>query len=183
MLDRDGVLTQDRADYVKHPGELAMIDRAAEACAMLNRADIRLALVSNQSVVGRGIISAEMLERIHAKLRDELRAAGAHLDLVLTCTDAPGAAGPRRKPAPGMLREAMAHFRVGGPEAVMIGDQLSDLQAAQAAGVKPVLVRTGKGAELLAKGLPHDIFNLSVYHSLYAAVEGLLTGTSGPQTR
>lgn len=174
MLDRDGVLNEDRADYVKHPGELVMIPRAAEACAILNRAQVKVALVSNQSVVGRAIISAEMLERVHAKLHDELRAAGAHLDLVLICTDPPGAAGPRRKPAPGMLREAMAHFRVSGAEAVMIGDQLSDLIAAQAAGAKPVLVRSGKGAELLAKGLPHDIFNLSVYHSLYAAVEGLL---------
>lgn len=174
MLDRDGVLTQERADYVKHPGELVMIARSGEACAMLNRAQVKVALVSNQSVVGRGIISADMLERIHAKLRDELAAQGAHLDLVLVCTDPPGAAGPRRKPAPGMLREAMAHFRVSGPEAVMIGDQLSDLRAAEAAGANPVLVRTGKGAELLAKGLPHDIFNLSVYHSLYAAVEELL---------
>jgi len=133
MLDRDGVLNEDRADYVKHPGELVMIQRAAEACALLNRAGVKVALVSNQSVVGRGIISEEMLERIHAKLRGELSAAGARLDLVLTCTDAPWSASERRKPAPGMLREALAHFRLPREEAVMIGDQLSDLAAAQAA--------------------------------------------------
>jgi D-glycero-D-manno-heptose 1,7-bisphosphate phosphatase len=176
MLDRDGVLNEDRADYVKHPGELVMIPRAAEACGLLNRAAIKIALVSNQSAVGRGIISSETLERIHSKLRNELAAVGARLDLIVTCTDPPGTDSPRRKPAPGMLREALAHFRLGREDAVMIGDQVSDLAAAQAAGVRPILVRTGKGAQLLAKGVPEDIFNLSVYHSLYEAVEGLLGG-------
>jgi D-glycero-D-manno-heptose 1,7-bisphosphate phosphatase len=80
----------------------------------------------------------------------------------------------RRKPAPGMLREALAHFRVAPHEAVMIGDQLTDLRAAQAAGVAPILVRTGKGAELLAQGLPQDILTVRVYASLTSAVEALL---------
>ena len=175
MLDRDGVLVHERADYVKHPGELVMMPRAAEACAQLNRAQIKVAVVSNQSVVGRGIISAEMLERIHQKLQAELAAEGARLDLLLTCTDPPWASGERRKPKPGMLREALAHFRVNPQEAVMVGDQLSDLQAARAAGVIPILVRTGKGAETQAQGLPRDILPVSVYDGLYGAVEALLT--------
>jgi D-glycero-D-manno-heptose 1,7-bisphosphate phosphatase len=175
MLDRDGVLTVERDGYVKHPGELQMIDGAAEAVARLNAAGVKTALVSNQSVVGRGIIPAEMLERIHEKLRTELAAAGARLDLLLTCTDAPGSPSERRKPAPGMLREALTHFRVSAHEAVMIGDQLTDLRAAQAAQVTPILVRTGKGAELLAKGLPQDILTVRVYASLTLAVEALLS--------
>ena len=133
MLDRDGVLSQERSDYVKHPGELIMLPGAAEAVARLNEAGIKTALVTNQSAVGRGIISNEMLARIHDKLRADLAAAGATLDLLLTCTDPPWAATDRRKPGPGMLREAMAHFRAGPHEAVMIGDQLADLRAAQAA--------------------------------------------------
>jgi D-glycero-D-manno-heptose 1,7-bisphosphate phosphatase len=177
MLDRDGVLTEERDGSVKHPGELKLIEGAAGAVAQLNAAGIKTALVSNQSVVGRGIISAEMLERIHAKLRTELAdAAGARLDLLLTCTDTPDSRSERRKPAPGMLREALAHFRVAPHEAVMIGDQVTDLRAALAAGVEPVLVRTGKGAELLAKGLAQDILRVRVYASLTSAVEALLSG-------
>lgn len=175
MLDRDGVLNEDRADYVKHPGELSMIERAAEACAMLNSAQILVAVVSNQSAVGRGIISSEMLERIHHKLRAELAVYGARLDLLLTCPDPPWAASARRKPQPGMLREALAHFRVAPSEAIMIGDQLNDLRAARAAGVAPILVRTGKGAETQAQGLPQDILPVPVYVSLYGAVEALLS--------
>ncbi|MFM9865860.1 MAG: HAD hydrolase-like protein, partial [Micropepsaceae bacterium] len=97
------------------------------------------------------------------------------LDLLLTCTDAPGSPSERRKPAPGMLREALEHFRVPAHEAVMIGDQVTDLRAAVAAGVTPILVRTGKGAELLAKGLPQDILTVRVYASLTSAVEALLS--------
>jgi D-glycero-D-manno-heptose 1,7-bisphosphate phosphatase len=115
-----------------------------------------------------------MLERIHTKLRSELAASGARLDLLLTCNDPPWAASERRKPGPGMLREALAHFRIAPHEAVMIGDQLTDLRAAQAAGVAPILVRTGKGAELLAQGLPQDILTVQVYASLTSAVEALL---------
>lgn len=174
MLDRDGVLTHARDGFVKHPGELTMIAGAAAAVARLNAAGVKTALVSNQSVVGRGIIGADMLERIHAKLKTELAAEGARLDLLLTCNDAPGSVSERRKPAPGMLREALAHFRAVPHEAVMIGDQLTDLRAAQAAGVSPILVRTGKGAELLARGLPQDILTVRVYASLTLAVEALL---------
>ncbi len=174
MLDRDGVLNEDRADYVKHPGELIMIAGAGAACATMNRAGIKIAVVSNQSAVGRGIISPEMLERIHDKLRQEIFAHGGRIDLILTCTDPPDRQSARRKPMPGMLREALAHFRMAREEAVMIGDQLSDLAAARAAGVTPILVRTGKGAQLQAQGLPQDILPVSVYDSLHAAVESLM---------
>jgi D-glycero-D-manno-heptose 1,7-bisphosphate phosphatase len=176
MLDRDGVLTVEREGYVKHPGELVLLPGAAEAVGKLNAAGLKTALVTNQSVVGRGIISAEMLERIHVKLRDELARHGARLDLVLVCTDPPGSPSERRKPKPGMLREALVHFRAAAHEAVMIGDQLSDLQAAQAAQVRPILVRSGKGAELLAKGLPQDILTVAVYHSVTLAAEALVSG-------
>lgn len=175
LLDRDGVLNEDRADYVKHPGELVMIPRAADACARLNAAGIRIAVVSNQGGIGKGIFTAEMLERIHEKLRLELKIRGAHLDLVLTCNEPPWSEHERRKPRPGMLREALSHYRCPPGEAVMIGDQLRDLQAGMSAGVRRMLVRTGKGADLQAKGLPDDILPVSVYDDLHAAVDALLT--------
>lgn len=175
LLDRDGVLNQDRADYVKNPGELIMIPRAAEACALLNRANVKIAIVSNQAGVGKGVFSAEMLGQINEKLRLELRKAGAHIDLLLTCTALPGSEDPRRKPKPGMLREALSHFRVSPDQTFVIGDQLTDLQAGKAAGVRRLLVRTGKGADLQAKGLPDDILPVSVYDDLHAAVEAVIS--------
>jgi D-glycero-D-manno-heptose 1,7-bisphosphate phosphatase len=141
----------------------------------LNNAGIKIALVSNQSGVGRGVLSEEMLASINGKLRDELRHDGARIDLMLMCTEPPWSQHERRKPKPGMLREALTHFRLKPHEAVMVGDQLRDLQAAKALGVRRILVRTGKGAELLAQGLPEDILPVAVYDDLHAAVEALLT--------
>lgn len=174
LLDRDGVLNEDRADYVKTPGELVLIEGVGEAIARLNRASVKVAVVSNQSAVGRGIISPAMLDQINGRLTSRLAAAGARIDLFLVCMDAPGQPSTRRKPAPGMLHEALSHFRLPPSDAVMIGDQLSDMRAAKAAGVARFLVRTGKGAQTQAQGLPADVLPVSVYNSLMEAAVSLV---------
>ena len=174
LLDRDGVLNADREDSVKTPAELVMLPGAGEAVARLNNAGRLVALISNQSVVGRGIIDAAMLARIQEKLTGDLARAGAKLDAVFYCTDTPHAAGPRRKPAPGMLFEAMRQFRIAAEDTVMIGDQLSDLEAASAAGCRRILLRTGKGAATQAEGLPRQVLPVAVCEDLSAAVDRVL---------
>jgi D-glycero-D-manno-heptose 1,7-bisphosphate phosphatase len=174
LLDRDGVLNADREDSVKTPAELVMLPGAGEAVARLNNAGRLVALISNQSVVGRGIIDAAMLARIQERLTDELARAGAKLDAVFYCTDAPHAAGPRRKPAPGMLFEAMRQFRIAAEDTVMIGDQLSDLEAASAAGCRRILLRSGKGAASQAEGLPRHVLPVAVCEDLSSAVDRVL---------
>jgi len=174
LLDRDGVLNVDREDSVKNPGELVMLPGAAEAVARLNAAGRLVAVCSNQSVVGRGVIDEAMLERIHEKLAAELARAGARLDAIFHCSDTPQNAGPRRKPAPGMLFEAMRRFRIAAEDTVMIGDALSDLEAASAAGCRRILLRTGKGAMAQAEGLPRHVLPVAVCEDLAAAVDNLL---------
>ncbi len=178
LTDRDGVLNEDRPEGVRRPEELALIPGAAGALGRLNRASIPVALVTNQSAVGRGLISAAELEAIHRRLETELAdAANARLDLILCAPDAPDAperAGRRRKPAPGMLLEAMARFGVAPEEAVMIGDDLSDLEAGAAAGCRRILVRTGKGTALAAAGLPARLEPVELCDSFAAAVDRLL---------
>jgi len=178
MLDRDGVLNCDRPDSVKNPAELAMLEGAAAAVARLNNFGCKVALVSNQSIVGRGIISADMLELIQRHLTDHLARAGARLDGAFICTDPPGPPSQRRKPAPGMLREAMQQFGVTPYQTVMIGDDLRDLQAAAAAGCARILVRSGKGAAVQAAGLPPEVLPVAVHEDLAAAVEALLAEQS-----
>ena len=72
LLDRDGVLNEDRPHSVRTLGDLVLLPRAADAVARLNGAGLRVAIVTNQSIVGQGIIDAAMLDRIHDRLRDEL---------------------------------------------------------------------------------------------------------------
>ena len=174
LLDRDGVLNEDRDDFVKNPGECLMVPGSAEAVGRLTRAGIKTAIVTNQSGIGRGLFDEAMLTRIHDKLRDEVRRHGGHFDAIFFCPDAPWNAGPNRKPEPGMVRQALSMFRTPAGSSVMIGDSLRDLQAAATAGCRRILVRTGKGAETQAKGLPPELLPVSVYNDLGAAVEALL---------
>ena len=179
LLDRDGVLNENRPDSVKNPGELVMIPRAAEAVARLNGFGIKIAVVSNQSIVGRGIIEPAMLDRIHHKLHTELAREQARVDAVLVAPDAPDRATDRRKPGPGMLREALSMFRANAADTPMIGDSLVDLRAATAAGCPRILVRTGAGSATQAQGLPADIMPVAVHGDLWEAVEALLTARTG----
>jgi D-glycero-D-manno-heptose 1,7-bisphosphate phosphatase len=174
LLDRDGVLNEDRPDFVKNPGELRLIPGAAEAVARLNRAGWLVAVCTNQSCVGRGIVGMDMLERIHHALRDGLAQAGARLDAIYVAPDAPDAATEMRKPRPGMLLRAMAEWRHSADRTVMIGDALRDLQAAAAAGVPRILVRSGKGAKTQAAGLPPHVLPVKIHNSLGEAVTALL---------
>jgi D-glycero-D-manno-heptose 1,7-bisphosphate phosphatase len=174
LLDRDGVLNHDRDDYIKSPDELVIYDGAPAAVARLNRAGIAVAVVSNQSVVGRGIITPAALDAIHASLTRHLAAAGAKLDALLFAPDHPDRATERRKPGPGMLREALAEFGVAPGDAVMIGDQPTDVEAARRAGVAFILVRTGKGRATEATLPPGGA--LAVFDDLAAAVDAVLAG-------
>lgn len=177
LLDRDGVLNRERADFIKSPDELVMIEGAAEALARLTAAGHRAVVVTNQSAVGRGLIAEDMLERIHGRLHELVRRAGGRLDGIIHCSDAPWAASPRRKPAPGMLREALARYRAEAGATPMIGDRLRDLEAAAAAGCRRLLVRTGRGAETQAGGIPSHLLPVAVHDDLAAAVEALLGGS------
>jgi len=176
LLDRDGVLNADRPDSVKSPVELVLLPGAAGAVRRLNEAGRLVAVCTNQGVVGRGIIDEAMLARIHEKLRAELAREGARLDALIHCSDHPRQAGPRRKPAPGMLREAMARFRLPPAETVMIGDGLADLEAAAAAGCQRILVRSGKGRATQAAGLPAHLLPVAVHEDLAGVVAALLDG-------
>ena len=174
LLDRDGVINEDRKDYVKNPGELVLIPGSAEAIARLNAARHSVAVVTNQGCVGRGIIDTAMLDRIHLHLRDALARHGARIDDLNVCTDAPWAATEFRKPGPGMLQAAMRRFRATPGDAVMIGDSLRDLQAAARVGCRRILVRTGYGVETQADGIPPDVLPVEVADDLAAAVDMLL---------
>jgi D-glycero-D-manno-heptose 1,7-bisphosphate phosphatase len=173
LLDRDGVLNEDRADFVKTPAELVMIAGAGAAVARLNAAGHLVAVVSNQSGVGRGLMSEDDLDAVHAALVSALGAAGGHLDALITCTDPPWAATARRKPGPGMLQEALDQFDIAPDEAVMIGDATRDLEAAATLGVRRILVRTGKGRATEAE-LPATLHPVTIHDDLAAAVTALM---------
>lgn len=174
LLDRDGVLNEDRPDYIKSPTEVVMIPGSAEAVARLNRAGVKVALCTNQSAVGRGIIGLERLEQIHAHIRTLLAREGARIDAIFFCPHAPWDRCGCRKPAAGLLSEALRRFGTDPADTPMIGDTLRDLQAAKALGCPRHLVRSGNGAKTQAEGVPHDVLPVAVHDNLAAAVSAIL---------
>ena len=162
FLDRDGVIIENRARYVRAWADVAFLPGALAALATLSRAPLAVVIVTNQSAVGQGLLSESEAEAINAGLLAAIRAAGGRVDAVYLCphTDADGC--DCRKPAPGLLRRAAAELDLDLPRSVLIGDALSDLAAGRAAGVGRVaLVRTGRGAEQerLAAGQRLDVFD------------------------
>ncbi|TNE39776.1 MAG: HAD-IIIA family hydrolase [Alphaproteobacteria bacterium] len=176
LLDRDGVINEDRADFVKSPAELVLIPGAAEAIAELCGHGHRIAIVTNQSCIGRGLIGEEQLDAIHAKLHNAVRRAGGRIEDIIVAPDAPWAATERRKPGPGMLLEAMQKFKTAARESVLVGDSLRDLQAAKAANCHRILVQTGKGRATQAAGIGAELLPVHVAKDLAAACGFILEG-------
>ena len=180
ILDRDGVINHDSDDYIKSPDEWQPLPGSLEAIARLCRADYTVVVATNQAGVGRGLFSQEMLIRIHRKMASSIRDKGGRLDSVFFCPHSPAEQCGCRKPKPGMLLEISDRLGIGLSGVPVVGDSLRDLEAAEAAGAIPVLVKTGRGRltqEKLSKGeLSHTLGQTPVYAELAAFTDAVLDG-------
>lgn len=141
LLDRDGTINRlVRHDYVRRPSQLRLLPGAGAAIARLNAAGVRVAVVTNQRGVARGLMSSADLDRVTSRLDELLAAHDAHVDATFACIHDHGECDCR-KPAPGLVLQAMADAGVTDPgECILIGDRASDAEAARAAGVSSVLI-------------------------------------------
>ena len=145
IIDRDGVINYDSDQYIKTPAEWKPIPQSLEAIARLNHAGYRVVVATNQSGVGRGLLDMSTLNAIHDKMYRALANVGGRIDALFFCPHMDENNCDCRKPKPGMLLDIAKRFNVDLKNIPFIGDSLKDLQAAQAVGAKPILVRTGKG--------------------------------------
>jgi D-glycero-D-manno-heptose 1,7-bisphosphate phosphatase len=146
FLDRDGVIIENRDHYVRTWADVSFYPQALRALASIAGLDLKIVVVTNQSAVGRGIISLEQAEALNEGILDEIRQAGGRVDGLYMCPHAPADDCDCRKPMPGMFHLAHEDLDIDLDRAVMVGDAYTDLQAAQAAGVPHlVMVRTGRG--------------------------------------
>jgi len=174
MIDRDGVINEDSSEFIKSVEEWRPIEGSLEAIAALHRAGRLVAVVTNQSGIGRGLYDEQALTAIHDHMRERVRAAGGELAGVYYCPHLPEDGCDCRKPRPGMFRALERELGVSVRGAPYIGDRLSDVAAAEAVGARPMLVRTGTGAvtEVLLAAR-----NVPVFDDLRAAVRSLLDET------
>lgn len=175
ILDRDGVINEDSPDYIKSPGEWRPIPGSLEAIARLNRAGFRVCVATNQSGVGRGLYSLETLHAIHEKMQRTLAEHGGRIEVIEFAPEHPDRATDRRKPGPGMLLALARRLGVSLSGVPVVGDSWRDLQAAQAAGARAVLVLTGNGQRTRAE---HALPDMPVYADLAAFVDDWLAQES-----
>lgn len=174
FLDRDGVIVENRPDYIRSWADVHIFPQALEALINARIAPYKVIIVTNQSAVGRGIISLSEAEAINQRLVAEIKAAGGQIDAVLMCPHAPQENCACRKPRPGLLLQAAELYSIDLKNSILIGDAVSDLLAGQAAGVqKTVLVRTGRGVDQIeiAKNVRLDPY--LVYDTLTQALADL----------
>ena len=154
LLDRDGTINVERSDYVRSARDLVLLPGALAALVRLATLDVPILVVTNQSCVGRGLLSERDLDMLHKGLADTVRSAGGRIDGFYTCTHHPDEGCACRKPKPGLLHQAMAAHNLRPADCIMVGDSLSDCSAAAAAGCRCILVCTGLQGEILASKLP-----------------------------
>ncbi len=150
LIDRDGVINEERTGYVKSLGEFKLIPGSIEGIKLLSDAGIQLAIVTNQGCIGRGLITLAQLDEIHQHLWQKFAEHHIKLHKIYVCPDHPDHPTHRRKPNPGMLLEAMEELHIKPAETVMIGDDIRDIKAAMAAGCARHLVLTGHGPKTIA---------------------------------
>ena len=152
ILDRDGTINHDSDAHIKSPAEWRPLDGSLEAIARLTQADYKIVVATNQSGIARGLFDTTTLIAIHDVLQRALGQVGGRIDAFFFCPHAADSACECRKPKPGMLLEIAGRFNASLGEVYMVGDALRDLQAAAAAGARPVLVLTGKGKKTQKEG-------------------------------
>ena len=145
FLDRDGVLTRERPDYVKTPDELEILPGIEAPLLEIQKRGFRIIIVTNQSVVGRGLATHDEMSRIHAKLRSELARFGCAIDAIYYCPHLPGDGCTCRKPEPGLILKAASEMDIDTSSSWMIGDKEIDVEAAKRAGCRGIRIATNGG--------------------------------------
>lgn len=151
LLDRDGVINEDRDDYVKSWAEVRFIKGARQALKQIHQAGIPVVVITNQAAVGRGIITEADLADIHARLMRTIKKAGGSISKIYYCPHHPEAHCRCRKPHSGLLKKAARELHLDLTRCFFVGDALRDIQAGKRAGCHTVLVQTGQGEKSLEK--------------------------------
>ena len=172
ILDRDGVINFDSDHFIKSPADWKPIPSSLDAIARLTQAGYRVVVASNQSGIDRGLFDMDTLNAIHDKMHRAVRTAGGRIDAIFYCPHSADSRCNCRKPKPGMFERIAGCFNTDLAGTYAVGDSLRDLQAAVAAGARPVLVLSGKGRNTQKENqIPEGTL---VFDDLAATVEYLL---------
>lgn len=146
LIDRDGTINVEK-HYLSDPDQLELYPGVGAAIRRLNRLDLGVAVVTNQSGIARGYFDLVRLDRVHDRLFAMLEAEGAAIDGIYVCPHGPKDECGCRKPLPGMVNQAVAEHNFDPARSFMIGDKEADVELGHAVGAISLLVRTGHGKD------------------------------------
>ena len=155
LLDRDGTLIEEK-EYLSDPGGVKLLPGAVRGLKKLRRAGCRIVVVSNQSGVGRGLITMAELRNVNRRFLQLLKAQKVAPDGVYWCPHRPSARCSCRKPKLGLVKRAARDLRVSWKRSFSVGDRPSDVVLGQKTGGQGVLVLTGYGKQWLKSSLKPD---------------------------
>ena len=175
FLDRDGVIIKNRASYVLTWAEVEFYPEALHALVAISTSPYKIVIVTNQSPVGRGMMTMSTANDINERLVKTIEQHGGRIDGVFICPHAPREKCNCRKPKPGLIHQAAAALTLDLPRSILIGDAYSDLLAGQAAGIhQTALVLTGRGAAQIRKWKPRRLKPFLTFDSLSQALAALV---------
>ncbi|WP_066569905.1 D-glycero-beta-D-manno-heptose 1,7-bisphosphate 7-phosphatase [Snodgrassella sp. CFCC 13594] len=158
ILDRDGVMNAvHNHEPITDPDDWTALPGSMDAIAFLTQADYTVVVAENMSGIGRGKISMQQLNEVHAKMHMQIKKTGGHISGVWFCPHTAAADCSCRKPRAGMVLDILDRLHMKAENTWLVGDSLRDLQAIESVGGHPALVLTGKGKQTLAQeALPED---------------------------
>lgn len=174
ILDRDGVINDNRNYYVTSLNEWFPFESSITAIAKLYKNSINVAVATNQSGIGRGLYSRDDVDKIHAHLLQQVKDKGGDIDFFEYCYHHPEDNCHCRKPKSGMLKNIISRWKIAPENCYMVGDSLVDIQAAMEINVQPILVLTGKGKTTLEEN-QEFLQNIPVFENLSEFTKWFLT--------
>ena len=175
FLDRDGVIIENQPEYVRSWNDVQIFPKAIQALLKIKFSNYKIVIITNQSVVGRGLIPLKTAEQINSCLVDKIEKAGGRIDGVFMCPHAPQDNCLCRKPSPGLIQQAASSLNLDLQRSILIGDALSDISAGQTAGIgQNILVRTGRGATQADLPQVSQLPPFLIYEDLSVALEDLI---------
>lgn len=149
FLDRDGVICENRDDYVKSWDEFVFLPQAKQAIKKMNGLNYKVIIITNQSCINRGIISEDKFWEINNSMIKDLKKLRAKIDAIYFCPHLPQDDCNCRKPKIGNILKAQKELNIDLKKSFFIGDSISDIRTGKSANCKTILVLTGKGKQEL----------------------------------
>jgi len=145
FLDRDGVISKDSPDHIKSWDEFHFLPNAKEGIKLLTDHGFHIVLITNQSVIARGMVTIEGLESMHNNMKREIEEYGSKIEKIYYCPHHPDEGCDCRKPKPGMLLRAIKENNIDPTKSFMVGDRMMDVEVGKKVGCKTVIIPSELG--------------------------------------